>query len=208
MEDQVAIEAGPTTQGSVYTIGHSNHTLEVFLGLLKSHEIEVLIDTRSAPFSRYSPHFNRDSIKAAAQEAGIRYGFYGRHLGGRPDDEDYYDEDGRVVYSQIARSFLFTEGIERLMEGIQRFRTAIFCSEENPSICHRRLLVGRVLFEQGVAVHHIRGTGLVEEEAELRRQEEAERSRQQVLFEEETVAEWKSILSVSPRVRPQTSSDD
>ncbi len=208
MEDQVAIEAGPTTQDSVYTIGHSNHTLEVFLGLLKSHEIEVLIDTRSAPFSRYSPHFNRDSIKAAAQEAGIRYGFYGRHLGGRPDDEDYYDEDGRVVYSQIARSFLFTEGIERLMEGIQRFRTAIFCSEENPSICHRRLLVGRVLFEQGVAVHHIRGTGLVEEEAELRRQEEAERSRQQVLFEEETVAEWKSILSVSPRVRPQTSSDD
>ena len=194
-------EAEPVTSGIVYTIGHSNHTLEVFLGLLKSHRIEVLIDTRSSPFSRYSPHFNRDSIKAAAHEAGIKYGFFGRHLGGRPDDEDYYDEDGRVVYSQVAKSFLFTEGIERLMEGIPRFRTAIFCSEENPSVCHRRLLVGRVLFEQGVAVRHIRGSGLVEEEEELRRQEESEKGSQQVLFEEE-VTEWKSILSVLPKARP------
>ena len=207
MEDQVESDAETVTPGNIYTIGHSNHALEVFIGLLKSHEIEVLIDTRSAPFSRYSPHFNRDSIKAAAQEAGIKYGFFGRHLGGRPDDEDYYDEDGRVVYSQVAKSFLFTEGIERLTEGIQRFRTAIFCSEENPSVCHRRLLIGRVLFEQGVAVHHIRGSGLVEEEAELRRLEESERSRQQVLFKEE-VTEWKSILSVLPKARQQIFSDD
>ena len=201
-------ETEQTTPSSIYTIGHSNHTLETFIGLLKNHQIQVLIDTRSSPFSRYSPHFNRDSIKAAAHEAGIKYGFFGRHLGGRPEDEDFYDEDGRVVYSQVAKSFLFTEGIERLTEGIQKYRTAVFCSEENPSVCHRRLLVGRVLFEQGVAVHHIRGSGVIEEEDGLRCQEESERSRQQVLFDEETVTEWKSILSVLPKARSQAFSDD
>lgn len=201
-------EAEFTTSGSIYTIGHSNHSLDAFVNLLKSHQIEVLVDTRSSPFSRYSPHFNRDSIRMAAHEIGIKYGFFGRHLGGRPEDESYYDEEGRVVYSQVAKSFLFNEGIERLMGGIQRFRTAIFCSEENPSICHRRLLVGRVLFEQGVAVYHIRGNGLVQTEEELRRQEDLEKKSQRALFEEEEVTEWKSIQSVLHKVRPRTFSGD
>lgn len=201
-------ENGLVALGSIYTIGHSNHSMDTFVNLLKSYQIEVLVDTRSSPFSRYSPHFNRDSIKAATHEAGIKYGFFGKHLGGRPDDEDYYDEEGRVVYSQVAKSFLFNEGVERLVSGIQKFRTAIFCSEENPSICHRRLLVGRVLFEQGVAVYHIRGNGLVQTEEELRRQEELEKSSQRALFEEEEVTEWKSIQSVLHKVRPRIFSGD
>ncbi len=194
-------------EGSIYTIGHSNHTLEAFMDLLKCHQIEVLIDTRSSPFSRYSPQFNRDSLKLAVQQVGIKYGFYGRQLGGRPEDEDLYDEQGFVVYSQVAKSFLFNEGLERLMRGIQNYRTAILCSEENPSICHRRLLVSRVLFEQGVTVYHIRGNGTVQSEEELRRQEELERNNQRGLFEEEEVPEWKSIQSVLHKVRPRTFSE-
>jgi uncharacterized protein (DUF488 family) len=192
----------------VYTIGHSNHSMETFLGLLKSQEIEVLIDTRSSPFSRYSPQFNRDDLKAALQVARIKYGFYGRYLGGRPDDEDFYDEMGRVDYAQVAKSFLFNEGLERLLRGIETYRTALLCSEENPSICHRRLLVARVLYEQGIAVHHIRGSGMVESEQALRDAEEHERQRQRGLFEEEEIPAWKSIQSVLPKVRRQISSAD
>lgn len=201
-------ETNQVVLNSVYTIGHSNHSMETFLDLLKGQEIKVLIDTRSSPFSRYSPQFNRDSLKASVQEAGIKYGFYGRQLGGRPEDEDFYDEDGRVVYSQVAKSFLFNEGLERLINGIERFRTALLCSEENPSICHRRLLVSRVLFEQGIAVYHIRGNGVVQSEEELRRQEEAARSSQQALFEEGKVVEWKSIQSVLQKVRQRSFSED
>lgn len=195
------------TTGTVFTIGHSSHSLDTFIGLLTTHHIQVLIDTRSSPFSRYSPQFNRDGLKAAAEAAGIKYGFYGRHLGGRPDDERFYDEEGYVVYSEVAKSFLFQEGIERLTRGIPQFRTALLCSEENPSICHRRLLVGRVLFEQGVAVFHIRGNGVVQSEEELRRQEELERNVQPGLFEEEA-PEWKSVQSVLPKVRPRIFSED
>ena len=196
------------TFSSVYTVGHSNHSMETFVNLLKCQEIEVLIDTRSSPFSRYSPQFNRESLKTAVQEVGIKYGFFGRHLGGRPEDEDLYDEDGRVVYSQVAKSFLFHEGIERLMSGISKFRTVLLCSEENPSICHRRLLVSRVLFEQGVPIYHIRGNGTVEAEADLRRQEALEKNSQRALFEEEEINEWKSIQSVLHKVQQRTFSGD
>lgn len=193
---------------TVYTVGHSNHSMETFLDLLKGQDIEVLIDTRSSPFSRYSPQFNRDSVKAALQEAGIKYGFYGRQLGGRPEDEDLYDEDGRVVYSQVAKTFLFNEGLERLMNGISKYRTALLCSEENPSICHRRLLVSRVLFEQGISVLHIRGNGSVQSEEELRYREKLEKDSQIALFEEEKVDEWKSIQSVLHKVRQKSFLED
>ncbi len=197
------------TQGHcIYTIGHSNHAMETFIALLTQEKIEVLIDTRSSPFSRYSPQFNRDSLKAAIQDVGIKYGFYGRHLGGRPDDEAFYDADGRVDYSQLAKSFLFNDGLERVVSGSRKFRTALLCSEENPSICHRRLLVSRVLFEQGIAIYHIRGNGTVQSEEDLRRQENADRNAQPVLFEEETADEWKSIQSVLPKVRQRTFSED
>lgn len=198
--------------GSVYTIGHSNHAMETFLDLLHGQQIEVLIDTRSSPFSRYAPQFNKDSLKQAVEAAGLKYGFYGRHLGGRPDDESLYDEDGRVVYSEVAKTFLFNDGLDRLIQGMEKHRVALLCSEENPSICHRRLLVSRVLYEQGFAVHHIRGSGLVQTEADLRREEDDERSTQLGLFGEEEfgeeVHEWKSIQSVLPKARLSASSAD
>jgi uncharacterized protein (DUF488 family) len=194
--------------GSIYTIGHSNHPLEAFLDLLRDSSIEVLIDTRSSPYSRFSPQFNREALKAAVCAEGIKYGFYGRELGGRPDDEDFYDEEGRVLYSSVAKSFLFNNGLERLTRGLQIHRTALLCSEENPSVCHRRLLVSRVLFDQGVAVFHIRGNGEIQSEADLRREEEREKSRQPALFDDEEMPAWKSIQSVLPKARLRTSSDD
>lgn len=195
---------------SLFTIGHSNHSLETFLGLLRQNRIEVLIDTRSAPFSRFSPHFNRDDLKRSVEEEGMKYGFYGKELGGRPQDEDFYDEAGHVLYSQVAKSWLFNEGIERLMKGIAKYRVAIFCSEEDPSVCHRRLLVSRVLFQQGVTVFHIRGDGTIVTEQELQLQEEAQNGdKQPTLFDEEGKSgEWKSIQSVLHKVRQHTSLAD
>ncbi len=209
---QANLEERGSVYSNIYTIGHSNHTIETFLDLLHGQKIEVLIDTRSSPFSRYAPQFNKDSLKQAVEAAGIKYGFYGRHLGGRPDDESLYDEDGRVVYSEVAKTFLFNDGLDRLIQGMETHRVALLCSEENPSICHRRLLVSRVLYEQGFAVHHIRGSGLVQTEADLRREEDDERSTQLGLFGEdgfgEEVREWKSIQSVLPKARLSTSSAD
>ena len=169
---------------AIYTVGHSNHPLETFLDLLRRHEIEVLIDTRSLPFSRYSPQFNRNTLKAAVQNAGIKYGFYGRELGGRPENPDFYDAVGHVDYAQVAGSELFQSGLARLVTGAAKYRTALLCSEENPSVCHRRLLIARVLFDRKIRVLHIRGDGSSETESILR-ESEARLAEEQEAWREE-----------------------
>ncbi|HWE63907.1 MAG TPA: DUF488 domain-containing protein [Chloroflexota bacterium] len=190
----------PAARGAhtIYTIGHSNHALPVFLDLLCGHGIEVLVDVRSQPYSRYATHFAVPPLKAAVIEAGLKYLFLGRELGGRPEGASYYDEDGRVDYAAVARSPLFRAGIDRLKTGSAGYRVAILCSEENPTGCHRRRLVGRVLAGEGVQVLHIRGDGTLTTEEELAAVERpAPAGDQLMLFDLQPEQEaWKSLLPV------------
>jgi len=156
---------------TIFTIGHSNHSLEMFIDLLKSHKIDVLVDIRSKPFSRFSPQFNKEGLEKAVKASDIKYLFLGKELGGRPQDSEFYDNDGFVLYSRIAESPSFLKGIDRLIKGIKTYRVAVVCGEENPAKCHRWLLVGRVLAKRGVGVRHIRGDGTVQDEDELAREE-------------------------------------
>ena len=193
----------------VWTVGHSNVTQEAFIALLKSHGIEVLVDVRSAPYSKYVPHFNGDVLKQSVLRAGIKYLYLGSELGGRPRGQHFYDSAGHVCYDLIAASPEFHEGIERLLRGIREHRVALMCNEEDPRECHRRLLVGRVLAEHGVTVLHIRGDGRVQPEVELeaeeRRDDPAE-TQQEFEFAAREEQEWKSTRSVSQASRPRRSS--
>jgi uncharacterized protein (DUF488 family) len=185
---------------SVFTIGHSNHPAKKFAGLLKEHGIEVLVDTRSRPYSRHAPHFNARDIEASLSDDGIGYLFLGRELGGRPEGEEFYDAEGRVDYALVERSRPFLDGIHRLEREIRARRVALLCSEEDPTGCHRRLLIGRVLGERRIAVRHIRGDGSVQTEGEAA-------GDQPVLFPEREVSTRKSIRSVSRKRRPPSSSE-
>lgn len=155
---------------SVLTIGHSKHPIEKFLGLLREQAVEVLVDARSQPFSRFSPQFSRKALERAVTEASIRYLFMGDSLGGRPDARECYDADGKVNYDLVEAQQFYHRGIEQLLDGVARFRVCLLCAEEDPSRCHRRLLISRTLVRRGVDVRHIRGTGAVQIEEELRTQ--------------------------------------
>lgn len=192
---------------TLYTIGHSNHDQAAFCGLLRQHGIEVLADVRSQPYSRYTPQFNKDELQAAMKEHGIAYLFMGDQLGGRPDDMEYYDEQGYVLYHRVAESGFFLRGIDRLLEGISRYRVAIMCSEEDPGVCHRFLLVTRVMEKRGVEIRHIRGDGRIASEEAIRQQSKDDRD-QGVLFAEMRNDTWKSLQSVLPKVLPPVSSND
>lgn len=152
---------------TVYTIGHSNHTMEAFLSLVNRHEICLVIDIRSRPYSRHAPHFAAKRLSTELSNAGIDYLFLGAELGGIPASEEFYDEEGFVRYDRIAASPAFFDGIHRLEAIIAETRAALLCAEEDPTGCHRRLLVGRVLAGRGVTVQHIRGDGRIETEHEL-----------------------------------------
>jgi hypothetical protein len=110
---------------TLYSVGHSNHSVEVFLDIVRREGIQAVADVRSQPYSRYAAHFSRDALTVILERAGIRYVFLGTELGGRPDGEEFYDDEGHVLYGKRAESDQFLTGIERLEAGASRLRIAI-----------------------------------------------------------------------------------
>src|SRR5438045_2906232 len=196
MGASVSDQAGEA-QRCLYTIGHSNHALDTFIGLLEAHAIQALVDVRSQPYSKYTPHFESRPLKAAVTAREILYLYLGKELGGRPDGAAFYDADGYVRYDLVAESALFLEGIARLKQGIQKYRVAAMCAEEDPAGCHRRLLIGRVLAARGTTVLHIRADGSLQPEEEFGTTGAPQPpSGQLTLFPDVEVRAWKSIRSV------------
>ena len=146
---------------SVLTIGHSSHSLEVFVNLLKAHGVGAVADIRSKPYSGYSPHFNRESLRSALRRYQIRYVFLGRELGARSDDPSCY-ENGRIQYRLLAQTELFRKGIERVESGSGTYRIALMCAENDPLECHRAILVAPALCRNGTPVQHILADGRLE----------------------------------------------
>jgi len=190
---------------TVYTIGHSAHSFEELVSLLKGGLIQVVVDTRSAPYSRFAPQFDREILQRELPRAGIKYLFLGTELGGRPENPGYYDAHGHVLYSRITRDTAFGVGIERLERGMAAFRVALMCGEEDPAHCHRRLLVGRVMAERGHEMLHIRGDGRVETDAEVVAASGKKLVNEQpALFAELDEDQWRSTASVSPKKVPES----
>ncbi|MFE1170993.1 DUF488 family protein [Streptomyces sp. NPDC058773] len=149
------------TLNTVFTVGHSTHSVSHFLGLLHKHEITAVADARSTPASRFTPQFNRDAVKRSLREVGIKYAFLGNELGARTKDATCY-VDGQVQYSRLAQTPDFASGINRVLKGAQNERIAIMCTEQEPLECHRCILVARTLEEHGTTVDHIHGDGHIE----------------------------------------------
>ena len=154
------------TQYPVFTVGHSNHPPETFINLLVRHGVDEIIDVRSAPYSRYTPHFNHDALQNSLDDIGIAYAYLGGELGGRPADRSSYDGDGRVRYDRVADSGDFDDGIRRVIRAADERHVALLCTEKEPLECHRTLLVARALAERGVAVQHILADGALESHGE------------------------------------------
>jgi uncharacterized protein (DUF488 family) len=108
-----------------------------------------------------NPQYNRETLKAALTAAGIVYVFLGRELGARTEDPSCY-EHGQVQYELLARTELFRAGLDRVKEGMARFRLALMCAEKEPLVCHRGILVARELEAQGIPVRHILADASVE----------------------------------------------
>ena len=142
----------------ILTIGHSRHPLERFLSLLTTAQVTAIADVRSAPVSRFSPHFNKTALAASLAGQRIDYVFLGQALGGRPERPELYTQ-GRADYEKMAASPEFRAGLAQLIETAERHRLAAMCSEADPLDCHRCLLVGRALAESGLDVGHILASG-------------------------------------------------
>ena len=150
----------------IFSIGHSTHTFEDFLQMLKNFEIELLVDIRSLPGSNKFPQFNKKNLEIALPENGISY-LHLAALGGRrkvhkDSKNTRWHKDAFRAYADYMETEMFKLGIQELMNLAKEKRTAIMCSEAVWWRCHRSM-VSDYLKAKGWKVFHIMSKTKIEE---------------------------------------------
>jgi uncharacterized protein (DUF488 family) len=144
----------------VCTIGHSNCSIEEFIGLLQLHEVQCVLDIRTVPKSRHNPQFNRDVLPASLAAAGIGY----RHVAGlgglRHARSDSLNTGWRNAsfrgYADYMQTTEFADNVEAVAELARASRCVLMCAESVPWRCHRSM-VADALVVRGIPVEHIIG---------------------------------------------------
>ena len=121
----------------IHTIGHSNNRAEKFDALLKAFDIDMLVDCRSNPRSRWPQH-NRKQIEQRMASHEIIYEWQGDIFGG----------DCKWT----------PESIQLLLDAARDNRICIMCAEGDAKNCHR-YAIATDLVKQGASVHHIMSCG-------------------------------------------------
>ena len=150
----------------ILTIGHSSHTIEAFIALLKMHGVTALADVRSHPASKYFPHFSKNDLADNLRSADIAYIFLGKELGARSQNPLCY-KNGKVQYDLLAEEALFQDGLNRIRQGAENHSIAMMCAEKDPLDCHRAILVSRQLHLSGFPISHILADGSLEPHQDL-----------------------------------------
>ena len=160
-----ALEIGPSLchnqrdmSLSLWTLGHSTRPIDEFIGLLRAHQISLLVDVRTVPRSRYNPQFNRDTLAQSLRDAGFQY----RHLpelgGLRKPKKDSVNDGWRNAsfrgYADYMQTDEFLKALEELMADSRLQPTAIMCAEAVPWRCHRSLIAD-ALVTRGWDIRHI-----------------------------------------------------
>lgn len=140
----------------LFTIGHSTHPIELFLGILKRSQINAVIDVRSVPYSQYANQYNKDNLELFLKANKIYYIPMGHLLGARYEDESLLFDDGKVCFDKVTKTKDFNDGIRRIDDGLSKnYIITLMCSEKNPLECHRFSLISHFLDEHGYEVEHI-----------------------------------------------------
>jgi uncharacterized protein (DUF488 family) len=143
---------------SLWTIGHSTRPIDEFIGLLRTHGIQLLVDVRSIPKSRYNPQFNRDQLATSLKKAGFNYAHMSSLGGLRKPKKDSINIGWRNEsfrgYADYMQSELFWEALDELTADSRSLPTAIMCAEAVPWRCHRSLIAD-ALTSRGWEIRHI-----------------------------------------------------
>ena len=146
-----------------------SRSIEEFLALLHETGIRRLVDVRAYPVSRRYPHFGRAALEKSLGEAGVRYVWEGKALGGRRAPAGGSPHVALAnpqfrAYADHMMTEVFREALERLVQAGREERTAFMCAERLPSECHRSLIAD-ALAARGLAVAHIVTAGGVQPHA-------------------------------------------
>lgn len=140
---------------TIYTVGHSTHPIDEFIGLLKAHGVKKLIDVRTIAKSRHNPQFGQEQLAASVRECAITYRRM-EPLGGlRHTRKDSPNGAWRNAsfrgYADYMQTAEFAAAVDKLVEHGKRSDAAIMCAEAVPWRCHRSM-IGDALVVRGVEV--------------------------------------------------------
>jgi len=156
----------PESKNTIYTIGHSTHSIEEFLLMLRSFGIGILVDIRRFPGSAKYPQFNKEPLQNALEAAGIEYmhleGLGGRRKVQKNSKNNRWRNDSFRGYADYMETADFKQAVETLENIARTHPTAYMCSEAVWWRCHRSL-VSDYLKAKGWTVLHIMATDKAEE---------------------------------------------
>lgn len=136
------------------------------MNILKSFDLQTLVDVRSFPGSRRYPQFNKERLHASLAEEGITY-LHMPELGGRrrakPDSLNMaWRNEMFRGYADYMETDGFREGIARLLELARTQRTVVMCAEAVWWRCHRSLISDYLKVKE-IKVDHIIEAGKSED---------------------------------------------
>jgi uncharacterized protein (DUF488 family) len=140
----------------IFTIGHSNYSVDQLLDMLRYYDINCVVDIRGTPYSKYNVQFNKETIAKTLAENGFIYIYMGKEFAAQREDKKLYTEEGYADFEKVIYDKDFLNGIERLKVGCKKgYRIVIMGAMQDPINCHRCILLGRALKKEGFNIKHI-----------------------------------------------------
>jgi Uncharacterized conserved protein len=140
----------------IYTIGHSNYSVERLIDMLNYYKINCVVDIRGTPYSKYNIQFNKETIRNTLLNRGFMYIYMGKEFAAQRENRELYTDDGYADFEKVVEDKDFLDGIERLKLGCKKgYRIVLMGAMQDPINCHRAILLGRALINNGFSLKHI-----------------------------------------------------
>lgn len=140
----------------IYTIGHSNYSMERFLDMLRHYNINTVVDIRGTPYSKYNVQYDKEKLQETLRSEGFIYIYMAKEFAAKRGNKQSYNGEGYSNFEEVVKEKDFLSGIERLKVGCSKgYRIALLGAMQSPIRCHRCILLGRELIKAGFELRHI-----------------------------------------------------
>lgn len=149
----------------LYTIGYAAKTVEEFVLCLRKYQINIVIDVRSIPYSKYYDRYDKENVEAFLQKENIKYFSFAKEFGAKREDsavcKSIVDYDGKekmvMSYIHTCNTPEFQLGVKQVLNMLKdsNNKICLMCSEEDPFNCHRSIMLAQYFYEKGFDCLHI-----------------------------------------------------